>query len=146
MAANLNQTLSGGKGETIIKNLSVAKTSNAEIGAPADATDLRELFTAGSNGGFIDEFFYQVIGTGTQAAFLIHIWKTDAAGANARLWKNIQVATGSAQSTTTPGQSSSLYLNFENLQAGVKIFASVTVVSSNCTINVGVNGGQFESQ
>jgi len=127
-------------------NVSVANTSNAAVASPADATDFRLLFTAGTNGGFIDEIIYQVIGTGTQAAALMNIWQTEADGSDARVIKTVTIAAGSAQSTIVAGQSASTSFQFKNLQAGVEVYVSFTVVSASCTWNVVVNGGQFEAQ
>lgn len=146
MAANQNKILSGGKAESNVVNVSVANTSNAAVASPADATDFRLLFTAGTNGGFIDEIIYQVIGTGTQAAALMNIWQSEADNTDARVIKTVTIAAGSAQSSTVAGQSASTSFQFKNLQAGVKVYVSFTVVSASCTWNVVCNGGQFEAQ
>ncbi len=118
----------------------------ATIASPADAADLRELFEAGPNGGSVDEVGYQVVGTGTQAASLVYVWKTDNTGANAEIVNIFTVAAGSAMTNTVKGQTDRWYPNYENLDDGVKIFITVSVLSTNCEFVVFLNGGQFEAQ
>jgi hypothetical protein len=146
MAANQNKILSGGIPESNTVNVSTANTSNAVVASPSDAADFRLLFTAGTNGAFIDEIIYQVIGTGTQAAAILHIWQTQPNGANARVIRSYEIAVGAGQSATVAGQSGSVQFNFRNMKAGTLFFVSVTVVSTNCTWNITANGGQFEAQ
>ncbi len=146
MSANYNKVLSAGKADGYTKNVSVAKTSVAEVGAPADATDFREVFVAdATNGGCVQEIGYQIVGTGTQAAGLVYIWKTDAAGANARVIDYFTITAGVAMSTTAPGNRDIKTPSFENLAPGTKIYMSSTVVSANCSFNVWAKGGQFSS-
>jgi hypothetical protein len=146
MPANYNQVLSAGKADGYTKNITTAKTSVAEVGAPADAADFREVFVADAdNGGCVQEIGYQVIGTGTQAAGLVYIWKTDAAGANARIVDYFTISAGAAMSTTVPGQRDVKTPSFENLPPGTKLYMSATVVSANCSFNAWAKGGQFKS-
>lgn len=142
MAQN-SKPLFGSTPLTTIANVSVAKTSLVEIASPADAPDLRLLYTAPTDGGFIDAIDYQAIGTGTPAASIMNIWITDTAGANARIWQMITVASGSAISTTVKGVSGSQGLNYMNLKAGQKIFASFTALASNITYNVTAFCGDY---
>lgn len=146
MAVNSNKVISGGKADGLTKRLTTARTGLATIASPADAADLRLLFTAGSNGGFVDEIGYNIVGTGTQLASLIYIWRTDASGANAEIVNRFIVAAGSAMSGTVPGQTDVLLPIYENLAAGQKLFASIHILSANCEAVVWACGGQFEAQ
>ena len=147
MAVNINKVLSGGLPETITKNISTANTATAEVASPADASDFREIFEAGVNGGFYDGILIQWIGTGTQTAHIIYIWETDSAGANARIVEGHTFTTMSAAiSATNLGTKRFLPYNFANLTPGTKVFVSSTVVSASCSCNVTLRGGQFESQ
>lgn len=146
MAVNVNKVLSAGKAYTRVKRLTAARTGVATIAAPADATDLRELFVAGTNGGFIDEIGYNIVGTGTQAAALVYIWATDNAGANAEIIDRFIVAAGSAMTNTVPGQTEAKTKAFDNFEAGVKVYSSISVLSANCECVVWTKGGQFEAQ
>ena len=148
MAANQNKVLSGGKADGLTKRITTARTAVAVIASPADAVDLRLLFTAGTNGGFIDQLAYQFVGTGTQLATLIYFWITDTAGANAQIMPNLiqAIAAGSAMSNTVKGQSGVIYPPFENYAAGRVVYASVSVLSASCELIVEAKGGQFEAQ
>jgi hypothetical protein len=140
--------LSFGKVETATKVITVARTGETEIASPSDGTDLRELFVAGTNGGGYDTIEYQVVqsAAATQAASKILIWETDTAGANARVVRQVAVAAGSAMSTTVAGQNGIITFNRADLKSGVKVFVSVTVVTTNCQWNFTLRGGQFEAQ
>jgi hypothetical protein len=148
MAANYSQVLSGGKADGLIKRITTARTSVATIASPADASDLRLLFTAGTNGGFVDMLSYQFVGTGTQAATIVYFWLTDETGANAELWPDYSqlVAGGSAMSNTVMGQRIQVPVSFGNLKAGQAVYSSVSVLSANCECIVDARGGQFEAQ
>lgn len=146
MAANQNKLLSGGLAQGLTKRVTVARTSVATIASPADATDMRLLFTAGTEGGFIDEIGYQVVGTGTQAASLVYIWRATAANANAEIIYTFTVAAGSAMSNTVPGARATWNPAFENLPSGETIYATVSVLSANCEFVVWSRGGSFTSQ
>jgi peptidoglycan hydrolase-like protein with peptidoglycan-binding domain len=145
MAVNV-VPLSAGKVETYTKEISTARTGVDEIASPSDGVDLRLLFTAGTNGGFYDSIEYQVFGTGTQAAFNIYIWETDSAGANARIVRGYQVEGGSAMSNTVIGQKNILGFTRADLQPGVKVWVSQSVVSANCKCNYTIRAGQYEAQ
>ena len=141
--------LSFGKVTTTTAAITVAKTAETDISSPADATDLRLLFTAGTNGGGIDTIEYQVVttsGSPTQAASKINIWETDTSGANARIVRQVIVAAGSAISTTVAGQNGIITFNRADMASGTKVFVTVTVVTTNCQWNFTCRGGQFESQ
>lgn len=140
--------LSFGNVESNTKVISVARTGETEIASPADGTDLRELFEAGVNSGGYDTIEYQVVqsAAATQAASKILIWETDNAGANARVVRQITVAAGSAMSTTVAGQNGIIQFNRADLQDGVKVFVSVTVVTTNCLWNFTIRAGQFTAQ
>lgn len=149
MAVNANKIVSGGKADgCYIKRLTTARTGVATIASPADAADLRLIFTAGTYGGFVDVLGYQIVGTGTQAACIVYFWLTDENGANAELIPELSqtVAAGSAMSTTVQGQADRIYPEFMNLQAGRSIYASISVLSANCECVVHTIGGQFEAQ
>lgn len=147
MAANQNKILSGGKADGLVKRITTARTSLATIASPSDAADLRLIFTAGTNHGFLDEIGYNVVGTGTQLASLVYVWRTDSSGANAEVVYTFTVAAaGSAMSNTIKGQTERWYPLFENMAAGEKIFMSVSVISASCEFIVWGRGGQFESQ
>jgi hypothetical protein len=140
--------LSFGKVFSATKVISVARTGETEIASPADATDIRELFEAGTNGGGYDTIEYQVVqsSAATQAASKILIWETDNTGANARVVRQVAVSAGSAMSATVTGQNGIITFNRADLQAGVKVFVSVTVVTTNCLWNFNIRAGQFEAQ
>ena len=141
--------LSFGKVESYTKEISTARSGETAISSPSAGTDLAELFTAGTYGGGYDTIEYQVCissGTPTQAAAKILIWETDTSGANARIVRQIQVSAGSAQGTTVAGQNAIITFNRADLKAGVKVFASVTVVTTNCIWNLTIRAGQFEAQ
>jgi hypothetical protein len=146
MSVNVNKVLSGGKVDGLTKRLTAARTSVATIAAPVDATDLRLLFTAGANGGFVDEIGYNIVGTGTQLAALVYIWRTDASGANAEVVDRFIVTVGTAMTNTNPGQRDVKTPSFENMASGEKIFISISVLSASCECAVWVRGGQFEAQ
>jgi hypothetical protein len=146
MAVNANKILSGGLPVSKTAEISTARTGVDNIASPSDGADLRELFTAGANGGFYDLIEYQVVGTGTQAAFIIYLWETDTSGANAKIFKAITVAAGSAMSNTVIGQKGVFVPVDANLSPGIKIFVSQSVVSANCKTNYTLRGGQFEAQ
>ncbi len=142
--------LSFGKVATTTAAVTVAKTSEADIASPADATDLRLLFTAGTNGGGIDTIEYQVVDGGsadpTQAASKINIWETGADGTDARIVRQVAVSAGSAISTTVAGQNGIITFNRADYPSGTKVFVSVTVVTTNCQWNFTCRGGQFDAQ
>jgi hypothetical protein len=141
--------LSFGKVETKTAAVTTAKTAETDIGSPADAADLRLLFTAGTNGGGYDTIEYQVVstsGTPTQLASKINIWETDSSGANARIVRQVAVGVGSAISTTAIGQNGIIQMNRADLPSGTKVFTSVEVVTANCQWNFTLRGGQFEAQ
>jgi hypothetical protein len=138
--------LSGGKAESHTVEISTARTGVDVIASPSDGADLRLLFTAGTNGGFVDTIEYQVFGTGTQAAFLIYIWETDNAGADAKIFRAISVTGGSAMSNTVRGQNAIIEINRGDFQAGKEVWVSQSVVSANCKCNYTVRAGQFEAQ
>jgi hypothetical protein len=138
--------LSGGKPETKTVEISTARTGVDVIASPSGGADLGLLFEASTNGGFYDSIEYQVIGTGTQAAFNIYIWETDTTGANARIVRAYQVAAGIAMTNTVIGQKNILTFNRADLQDGIKVFVSQSVVSSNCKTNYTIRAGQFEAQ
>jgi len=142
--------LSFGTVTTTTAAITVAKTAEAEIASPADATDLRLLFTAGANGGGYDTIEYQVVDSGaadpTQAASKICIWETEADGTDARIIRQVAVAAGSAISTTVIGQNGIITFNRADMASGTKVFVSVTVVTANCTWNFTCRGGQFTAQ
>lgn len=139
--------LSAGKASTSTVNISVAKTDTSVVASPADATDFRLLFTAGTNHGYYDGIQIQWIGSGTQAAHVIDIWETDSAGLNARIVESFEFAAmGGAISSVVAGTKSFLSFPFANLQAGVKVFISSRVVSGSCSLNATLRGGQFEAQ
>jgi hypothetical protein len=150
MAVNANKVLSGGKADgCFTKRLTTARTSVATIASPSDAVDLREIFVAGTNGGFVDELAYQFVGTGTQAATIVYFWITDTSGANAELDPTLSqtvLLASAAMSNTVQGQRGIINPSFQNLAAGRKIFASVSVLSASCELVVSAKGGQFESQ
>jgi hypothetical protein len=146
MAANQNKILSGGKADGLIKRVTAARTGVTTIASPADATDLRLIFEAGTNGGFVDEVGYRFVGTGTQAATLVYVWLTDTSNANAEIIHSFTVAAGSAMSNTVPGQTNKLNPSFWNLASGRKVYVSVSVLSTNCECVVWALGGQFEAQ
>jgi hypothetical protein len=145
MAVN-NIPLSGGKAESTAVEISTARTSVDVIASPSAGADLGLLFTAGTNGGFVDYIEYQVFGTGTQAAFLIYLWQTLADGTNARIFRTISVNGGSAMSNTVRGQNGIIEIARGDYQAGVEIWVSQSVVSANCKTNYTVRAGQFEAQ
>lgn len=145
MAVN-NQPLFGGIPIVNVKNVSIAKTSLSEIASPVDATDLRLVFTAGANGGFIDSVDYQAIGTGTPGATIMNVWVTDEANANARIVKSLAVPAGSGISTINPGISGSLVFAYMNLAYGQNVYISFTVLAANVTYNVTSFGGQYSAQ
>jgi len=126
--------------------ISTSRTGIDTIASPSDGTDLRKLFEAGTNGGGYDSIEYQVIGTGTQAAFNIYIWETDNTGANAKIIRTISVGGGSAMSNTVRGQNAIISFSRADLQSGVEVWISQSVVSSNCKTVYTLRGGQFESQ
>jgi hypothetical protein len=141
--------LSFGKVYTKTAAITVARTGETDIASPADATDLRELFEADVNHGGYDTIEYQVVttsGSPTQVASKILIWETDNAGANARVVRQIAVAAGSAISTSVAGQNGIITMNRADLQDGVKVFVTVTVVTTNCQWNFTIRAGQFEAQ
>jgi hypothetical protein len=141
--------LSFGKVESTTAAITVAKTAETDIASPADATDLRLLFTAGTNGGGIYTIEYQVIstsGTPTQAASKIMIWETKADGTAARIVRQVPVAVGSAINTTANGQNGIITFNRADYPSGVLVFVSVSVVTANCQWNFTCRGGQFEAQ
>ena len=149
MAANVNKVLSGGKADgCFTKRLTSARTSVATISSPSEGADLVKIFEAGPNGGFVDEIGYQVVGTGTQAAFNLYIWITDENGENAELDPELSksVAAGSAQSNTVMGQRARFSSTFQNLAAGRCMYSSISVLSTDCQCIVGAKGGQFETQ
>lgn len=146
MAANQNKILSGGKADGLIKRITTARTSVATIASPADAVDLREIFVAGTNGGFIDEIGYNVVGTGTQAASLVYIWRTTTSNSNAEIIYAFTVAGGSAMTNTVKGQTERWYPPFENIASGERIYISASIISTNCEFVVWARGGQFEAQ
>jgi hypothetical protein len=144
---SLNQIpLSGGKPETNTVEISVARTAVAIIASPVDGTDLRRLFTAGLNGGFYDSIEYQVAGTGTQASFNIYVWETDNAGANAKMIRGYTIGAGSAMGATVIGQKGVLSFVRADLQTGVQVWISQSVVSASCVCNYTIRAGQFETQ
>jgi hypothetical protein len=128
--------------------ISVARTGETVIASPADATDLRQLLEANVNGSGYDTIEYQVVYStaATQAASKILIWETDDTGANAQVVRQIAVAAGSAQSTTVAGQNGIIVFNRADLQDGVKVFVSVTVVTANCLWNFTIRAGHFTAQ
>jgi len=141
--------LSFGKVATITAAITVAKTAETDIASPADATDLRLLFTAGTNGGGYDTIEYQVIttsGSPTQLASKINIWETEADGTDARIVRQVTVAAGSAISTTVAGQNGIITFNRADMPSGTKVFVTVTVVTANCQWNFTCRGGQFDAQ
>jgi hypothetical protein len=140
--------LSFGSVFTATKTISVARTGETEIASPTDGTDLRELFEAGVNGSGYDTIEYQVVYStaATQAASKILIWETDNTGANARVIRQVAVAAGSAMSTTVAGQNGIIQFNRADLQSGVKVFVSVTVVTTNCLWNFTIRAGSFTAQ
>ena len=148
MAVN-SLPLSFGKVESYTKEISVSRTGETVIASPSPGTDLVELFTAGTNGGGQDIVEYQVCtssGSPTQVATKILIWESDSAGANARCVRQIAVAAGSAISGSVIGQNGIITFNRADYQAGVKVFASVPTVTTNCIWNFTLRGGQFEAQ
>ncbi len=146
MAANQNKVLSGGKADGLVKRVTTAKTAVTTIASPADAADLRLIFTAGTNGGFLDEIGYNVVGTGTQAAALVYVWRSTIANANAEIIYAFTVAAGSAMTNTVKGQTDRWWPPFENIASGENYYISVSVLSSNCEFVVWGRGGQFEAQ
>lgn len=141
--------LSFGQVESYTKEISVARTGETVIASPASATDQADLFTAGTNGGGYDTIEYQFCissGTPTQAATKILIWETDTSGANARVVRQIAVAAGSAMGTTVAGQNGIITFNRADLKSGQKVFATVTVVTTNVICNLTIRAGQFEAQ
>lgn len=141
--------LSFGKVTTSTKAITTARTGETDIASPSDASDLRELFVAGVNGGGIDTIEYQVVttsGSPTQLASKILIWETDTTGGNARVIRAVTVAAGSAISTTVAGQNGIITFNRADMASGTKVFVSVTVVTTNCQWNFTCRGGQFEAQ
>ena len=150
MAVN-NFPIFGGKPETNIANITSGNTSSLVVASPADATNFKLLFTAGTNGGWIDQFTYKWISTaspasGTPNACVIYLWLTDSTGLNARIYHSYSVTAGSAMSATVAGKEESFVYNFANLAAGVKVFASVSQIAANTSLNAVVEGGQFEAQ
>jgi hypothetical protein len=143
MAVN-NKPIFGGIVESGVVNISTANTSTAQVNSPADAADFRLLFTAGANGGFIDEIQLQWIGTGTPSAGIFNIWITDTSNANARIYKmNTTTAnTGAISTTVIGGQFVYTFTNF-NVKAGQRVYVSQTVIAANTTLNVTLFGGQF---
>jgi hypothetical protein len=149
MAANFNKILSGGLPTSIIKRITTSRTSVVTIASPSDGSDLREIFTAGTNGGFIDQIDYQFVHNGTpptQGATLIYIWMTNSSGANAEIKYVFTVLAGSLQSNTTAGQSGSFKPQFYNIEPGVKFYASVPALTTNSECLVSCLGGQYETQ
>jgi hypothetical protein len=139
--------LSSGKAYSKTVNVSTAKTDTSVVASPSDGSDFRELFEAGTNGGHYDGILIQWIGTGTQALHVVDVWETDTSGANARVVSSHQLtAMSAAISTTNPGTREFIPFNFSNLQNGIKVFISSRVVSTNCTMNATLRGGQFEAQ
>jgi len=138
--------LSGGKADGVIGNISAARTGTSVIASPSAGTDLILLFTAGTYGGFIDYIPWQFIGTSQQAAALIYLWKTDTSGANAQIFRVITVsAAAAAMSNTNKGPNGIESIN-KNFAAGVKVYASLSVLTASGTLNVDCDGGQFEGQ
>jgi len=145
MAVN-NSPVFAGIASSKTVNVSVAKTTDTEIGAPADATDLRLLFTAGVNGGAYYRLLWNVVGTGTPTNAIIHLWETDETGANARVVQSFFTPTGLAISTTQSGSSGFADFKSAELQAGQKVFVSVTALAANTTLNVTLRSAQFTAQ
>lgn len=141
-----NKPIFGGQPLVTIKNVSVAYTSLTGVTAPADATNFRMVFSAGTNGGFVDAIDYQAVGTGTPGASIMNIWVTDTTGANALVNHMYTVAAGSAISTTVAGASVSNTLYFMNLAAGQAVYATFTALAANISYNVTAYAGQFTSQ
>lgn len=138
--------LSGGIPESNVVEISVARTGVDQIASPVDGTDLRLLFTAGANGGFVDSLEYQVVGTGTQAQFNMYIWETLNDGTNARIVRAVTVAAGSAMSATQIGQRGIILFSRADLQAGKEYWISQSVVSASCKTNYTVRAGQYQAQ
>lgn len=129
------------------KTISVAKTTFGVEAAPADSTSFRELITAPTGGCVITRFQYQFIpttGTPITAACLLNIWLTDTAGINAIVLKSIKVLATTAMTTTNPGACNTEFFEQFNLQAGQKIFVSVTALTANTECNVFLFGGNLE--
>jgi hypothetical protein len=139
--------LSSGKAYSKTVNVSTAKTDTSEVASPSDGADFRLLYTAGANGGHYDGIQIQWIGTGTQALHVIDVWETETDGSDARVVFSQQItAMAAAISNTNPGSAFFIPFPFGNLQTGKKIFISSRVVSTNCTMNATLRGGQFEAQ
>lgn len=145
MAVN-NSPVYAGIASSKTVNVSVARTTDTEIGAPADATDLRLLFTAGTNGGAYYRLLWNVVGTGTPAAAVINLWETDETGANARVVQSFYNTAGLAISTTQTGTTGYADFKSAELQAGQKVFVSITVLAANTTLNVTLRSAQFTAQ
>ena len=143
-----SKPLMGGKVDfSTPQNLSTARTGVTTIASPSAGADLVLLGTAGTYGGYISSIKYQFRGTGTQAAALIYIWRTDTSGANAEIVDVFTVtAAAAAMSNTNNGQYEERTYNDFNLQSGQKVYASVSVLTASCTVNIIPNGGQFEGQ
>lgn len=145
MAAN-NWSLYGGIPVSKIANVSTADTSNAVKAAPSDGAALRLLLTGATEGSFINEIDVQPIGTGTPNACIMHLWKTDNAGANAQVFRSIVIPVSAAISTTVPGTFQATVFNLENIEAGVAIYVSFTLIAANTSYNVTLLGGHFTKQ
>lgn len=146
MAIN-KDPLFGGLPDTLIINVGTAKTAIAAVADPSADAGLFKVFEATTNGGFIVALEYQAISTGTPGATILNIWTTDAAGANAQVYKQIAIAANTAAvSTTVPGVSGTILLPYLNIQDGVCVYVSITVLAANTTYNVQCWGGQFISQ
>ena len=149
MAANINKILSGGVPSSLIKGVTAAKTDFAVIAAPADAADLALIFTADTNGGFLDAIDLQIATdntNATQTATVMNIWMTDTDGTNARVIKSIDIAGQAATSTTKGGYWLQIVLNYNNIEAGRIIYVSFTVLVTHIVFNVTGWGGQFTAQ
>jgi hypothetical protein len=130
--------------KTPVVNIDTANTSNAAVATPTDSGSFRELYScAVAEGAKCTTIAMQFVGTGTPSAAILNIWLTDSSGADARVIRMQTIVSGSAITSTVPGQFLEIIFPDFQIQNGQKIFVSLTTLAANTTLNVRASIGEF---
>ena len=94
----------------------------------ATLTNVKLLYTAGSNGTKITQIGYKSLGTST--AGLLLIWVTDTSGNNPILYDEIIIGAVTSGTGTATSRAVNTYSDLQ-LQSGQKVYVAATVVNTN---------------
>ena len=94
----------------------------------ATLTNVKLLYTAGSNGTKITQIGFKPVGNST--AGLLLIWITDISGNNPILYDEIAIPAITSSTTVATARSVNTYSDLQ-LQSGQKLYVAATVVNTN---------------